>query len=215
MNEARETVLTGIRTALGRGSLSQPARVELEMRFTDPPVHPKPRIGDDLRQRFVTQLQAVAATTERVPELGRVPAAVLGYLRDHDLGNALVAAPALRSLPWPGQLEIRFGAARGLDRVSVTPCFAAVAETGTLVLLSGPESPTTLNFLPDDHIVLVDMDQLVGYPEQVWPKLRALPEGLPRTVNLISGPSKTADVEQTLQIGAHGPRRLHVILVGD
>lgn len=214
MKDQRESVMAGVRKALGRATLTPKIRAELDARVADPPVHVRPRIGEDLLKRFVTQLHAVAATTQRVADVDAVPAAVLSYLQDHDLGQALVVAPVLRSLPWPEQLELRFGVSRGLDSVSVTPCIAAVAETGTVVLLSGPESPTTLNFLPDDHIVIVNIDQLVAYAEDVWPKLRALPDGLPRTVNLISGPSKTADVEQTLQLGAHGPRRLHVLLVG-
>ena len=108
----------------------------------------------------------------------------------------------------------RAGRAESGDSVAVTPCFAAVAETGTVVLLSSPESPTSLNFLPEDHIVVADAGRLVPYMEDVWPLLRKAPDGIPRTVNLISGPSKTADVEQTIQYGAHGPRRFHVILVG-
>ena len=83
-----------------------------------------------------------------------------------------------------------------------------------MVLLSGPDSPTSLNFLPDYHVVLVRAPQLVRHIEDVWQRLRERGD-VPRTVNFITGPSKTADVEQTLQLGAHGPRSLHVIYVDD
>jgi L-lactate dehydrogenase complex protein LldG len=101
--------------------------------------------------------------------------------------------------------------------VSVTGAFAAIAETGTLMLLSGPSGPTTLNFLPDNHIVVLRASQLVGAYEEAWGRLRELygPGKLPRTVNLITGPSRTADIEQTIQLGAHGPRRLHILVVED
>ena len=91
--------------------------------------------------------------------------------------------------------------------------FGAVAETGTLAFVSGPASPTTLNFLPDNHIAVLREDDVVPNLEDVFARLRTEHPGMPRTLNLISGPSKTADVEQTIVIGAHGPRRLHVILI--
>jgi len=213
MNDTREAVLSGVRRALGRKALTPEQRAKLDAHMESPPVRVRPKLGSDLRRRFVDQLGAVAGTNRSVANADSVPGAVLAYVQEHDLGQELVAAPALQELPWPDELQVRFGASQGEDLVSVTPCFAAIAETGTLVLLSGPSSPTTLNFLPDDHIIVVRAEQLVAYAEDVWPKLRELPDGLPRTVNLISGPSKTADVEQTLQLGAHGPRRLHVIFV--
>ena len=98
--------------------------------------------------------------------------------------------------------------------VSLTPCLAAVAETGTLMLISGAQTPTTLNFLPDTHIVVVHAGQIVASYEDGWDLLRAR-GGLPRTVNFVTGPSRTGDIEQRIQLGAHGPRRLHVVLVDD
>jgi L-lactate dehydrogenase complex protein LldG len=89
-----------------------------------------------------------------------------------------------------------------------------VAETGTLVLTSGPESPTTLNFLPDTHIAVVNRSQITGRYEDVWDKIRDN-GALPRTVNMISGPSRTGDIEQTIQLGAHGPRRLHILILDE
>ena len=90
---------------------------------------------------------------------------------------------------------------------------AGIAETGNLVLLSQEQRWTSHNFLPDDHIIVLDSNLIVRHQEDIWARLRVLPDGLPRVVNLITGPSKTADVEQTVQYGAHGPRRLHVVVV--
>jgi L-lactate dehydrogenase complex protein LldG len=86
-----------------------------------------------------------------------------------------------------------------------------------VVLTSGPENPTTLNFLPDVHIVVLEAGAVAGDFETVMEELRERygVGTLPRTVNMITGPSRSADIEQTLILGAHGPRKLHVILVGN
>jgi L-lactate dehydrogenase complex protein LldG len=110
------------------------------------------------------------------------------------------------------ELKIRRGRAGADDAVSLTPCFAAIAETGTLMLVSGAQTPTTLNFLPDTHIVVVRGEQVVATYEDGWDRLR-IRGALPRLVNFITGPSRTGDIEQRIELGAHGPRRLHIIMV--
>ena len=117
-------------------------------------------------------------------------------------------------------LEIRRGRAEDADHVGVTGAFAGIAETGTLMLISGPESPTRNNFLPDTHIVVLRGAQVAASYEEAWDRLRArsgAPSGgfMPRTVNFITGPSRTGDIEQRIELGAHGPRRLHIVLVDD
>jgi L-lactate dehydrogenase complex protein LldG len=113
-------------------------------------------------------------------------------------------------------LQRLVGPSDGTDLVALSHAFAGVAETGTLVLLSGPENPTTLNFLPDTHIVMVKAEDVAGDYESVWRRLRAIysHHHMPRTVNLVTGPSRSADIEQTLILGAHGPRALHILVVG-
>jgi L-lactate dehydrogenase complex protein LldG len=143
------------------------------------------------------------------------------YLKGSNLPPKIKLAPDpdLQGLDWTrgGLLEVASGRAAASDEVSVTGAFAGIAETGTLMLLSGPSGPTTLNFLPDNHIVVLRVSQVVGAYEEAWGRLRELygPGKLPRTVNLITGPSRTADIEQTIQLGAHGPRRLHILVVED
>jgi L-lactate dehydrogenase complex protein LldG len=124
--------------------------------------------------------------------------------------------PALDAIPWQARplLQVRRGRAEPGDAVSLTPCLAAVAETGTLMLVSGAETPTTLNFLPDTHIAVVHAGQVVASYEDGWDLVRGL-GAMPRTINLVTGPSRTGDIEQRIQLGAHGPRRLHVVLVDE
>lgn len=175
--------------------------------------------GEALLALFVSQAEAVNATVARVAAESDVPAAVADYLKQANLPPKLRMAPHpdLRALPWQQRaplLKVEEGRAQPEDAVSVTPAFAGVAETGTLVLHSGPETPTTLNFLPETHVVVLRASQVVGAYEEIWDRLRRSHDGqMPRTVNMITGPSRTGDIEQRLELGAHGPRRLHVVLV--
>ena len=139
------------------------------------------------------------------------------------VGTPWVAAPdpALADIPWSHQtaLTVSEGRAEDGDEVSVTGAFAGIAETGTLMLESGPHSPTTLNFLPDPHVVVIEASAIDGTYEEAWSRLRASAgEGagaafMPRAINLITGPSRTADIEQTLLLGAHGPRRQLIVII--
>ena len=177
----------------------------------------RPRLDNEPIECFIEKLQAAAGTVRRVDTVSNVPQAISDYLAQHGLERRVVLTqqPELRELLWPEEWNIHYGPATGEDHISVCAAFAGVAETGTLMMLSGIETPTTLNFLPDDHVVLVRTTQIVPHFEDAWLKLCEQDAPMPRTVNLITGPSRTADVEQTIQLGAHGPRRLHVVLIDD
>ena len=111
-------------------------------------------------------------------------------------------------------LELRRGRAEDSDAAGITGAFVAIAETGTLMLISGADTPTRNNFLPDTHIVVLRASEVVASYEDGWDRLRAA-GAMPRTVNFITGPSRTGDIEQRMVLGAHGPRRLHIVLVDD
>lgn len=223
MSDSRERILGAVHKALGRGPLPAARAAELERRLNHPTANVVPargRLPEAERVKlFVAEAERVNASTRRLAGWDEVPSAVADFLKASRLPAVVRVAPdpALRAIPWKKEpaLTVTVGAARDGDAVSVTGAFAGVAETGTLVLLSGPESPTSLNFLPDVHIVAIPTDRILGSYEDVWARLRARsdPGALPRIVNWITGPSRTADIEQTLLLGAHGPRRLHVLLV--
>ncbi len=175
--------------------------------------------GEDRLALFKKMAEKVAATVTRAASSEAVPATVAEYLRDHNLPASARMGddPYLVGMPWQDtQIEMRHGASDGSDIVGISHAVAGVAETGTLVLTSGPDNPTTVNFLPETHIVTVRAADIAGDYETVWDTLRdRYGRGiLPRTVNLITGPSRSADIEQTILLGAHGPRRLHIIVVG-
>lgn len=170
-------------------------------------------------KQFCERMEAVNGTVQQVKTPSEIPGAIADYLRSHNLPQKIRRGsdPALEKLPWgkARSLEVGVGAARKTDEVSVSRAFAAVAESGTLVMTSGSDNPTSLNFLPENHIVVVESGRVAGSYEDAWDVVRAVyGDGeMPRTVNLISGPSRTGDIEQKIELGAHGPRRLHVIVL--
>ena len=228
---ARDDILGGIRRALKRGPVLAEREAELAERVA---AHrrnliPARAAALDHAARvdlFVAMAEEVQTTVARVASDEAVPAEVARYLAAENLPADLVMAPdpALDAIPWDARplLTIRRGRAEAGDAVSLTPCLAAIAETGTLLLVSGADTPTTLNFLPDTHIVVLRAGQVVASYEDGWDLVRTrsqdapeapLRQAWPRTINLITGPSRTGDIEQRIQLGAHGPRRLHVVLV--
>ena len=223
MSEDRRSVLESIRRGRRRGELAADARKALEARLASPAPGPIPARAqlDHKRQvdLFVAMAKEASVTVARVADAAAVPGAVAEYLARENLPAQLRLAPdpEVTGLAWHTRplLTVSSGDTRGGDAVSLTPAFAGVAETGTLALTSGATTPTTLNLLPDTHIVLLPADRVVGSYEEVWQRLRARfgAGRMPRTVNFITGPSRSADIEQTLQMGAHGPRRLHIILL--
>jgi L-lactate dehydrogenase complex protein LldG len=168
---------------------------------------------------FARMAEKTSATVVRLPNAAEVPEEVARFLRAHNLPAEVRMGEDTRldEMPWEWtQISVRRGAAEGADVTGVSHAFGGVAESGTLVLASGPENPTTINFLPENHIVAIAAGDIVGDYETAWDRLRQrYGKGLmPRTVNMITGPSRSADIEQTLLLGAHGPRRLHIVIVG-
>ncbi len=222
MNAGRDAIFGGIRTALGRGPLSDEARNAADARIAEHRRNIIPKRGQlpraDAVEEFVSMAQSLAATVARVDSLDNVPDAVAAFLAGLNLPSTVKMAPdaALQAIPWENRptLEVTTGRAEDPDLSSVTAAVAGIAETGTVMLASSESAPTTLNFLPDNHIVVLRADQVVGAYEDGWDRLRA-DGGIPRTVNFVTGPSRTGDIEQKIQLGAHGPRRLHIILVED
>jgi L-lactate dehydrogenase complex protein LldG len=219
----RDAMLGAIRRGLRRGALPADQVAMLQGRLAAHPRHLIParsRLphGEQV-DLFVRNVEKEFGTVVRVADLDAVPGAVADYLAALNLPGSLVMAPhpELQAIPWSARplLDVREGRAEGSDAVSVQHGFAGIAETGTLMFPSGPERPVTLNLLADTAVVVLRASAVVGAYEEGWDRLRAEVGGMPRNVMLVTGPSRSADIEQALELGAHGPRRLHVVLVED
>jgi L-lactate dehydrogenase complex protein LldG len=218
---ARDAMLARIRAKVSKGNdNSRRAAVEARLAAHDRNLIPTRGQGDDdHRVRVFTEMmEAVGGSVEIVHDINDVPDAVANYLRQNNLPARIRrgADPALATLPWHrGTLEVTEGRAEDADRASLTRAFAGVAESGTIIQSSGADNPTTLNFLPEAHLVVLEVAKLFASYEEAWTRLRStFGDGImPRTVNMISGPSRTADIEQTIVRPAHGPKNMHVIIV--
>jgi len=216
---ARDEILAGVRRALHVSGAETPRQAAVADRLTSSPRGVIPARGQGGVETFKQEAVRAAASLSEIAALEQVPAEIARYLRDNNLPATvrLGADPRLTALPWgETTLEIGHGPSDGSDLNGLSVAFAGIAETGTLALVSGADNPTTLNFLPDNHMVVVFRQDVVGDMERVFSRLRAVYGAgqAPRTLNFVTGPSRSADIEQTLLFGAHGPRRLHIVLVG-
>ncbi|MDN5928434.1 MAG: LUD domain-containing protein [Hyphomicrobiales bacterium] len=220
----REAILGKVRKSLGGGPNDAARMVAVEARLAKAPKGVIPERGqlDEKARRklFVAMAERVSATVRQVKSYDDVPKAVAEYLRSRNLPAAIRvgADKRLAKMPWATQkaLSIKHGASDGDDEAGVSHAFGAIAESGTLALTSGGDNPTTINFLPEHHIVVLDAKDVAGDMETVLAKVRRqFGKGeMPRTLNFITGPSRSGDIEQKLLLGAHGPRALHIIMVG-
>lgn len=221
--DAREAVLGKIRNALGArdGDTARIAAVSERISGHAKGIIPaRGQIEASARLRlFIAQAEAVDATTEILPSYAALPGAVAAYLRSFNLPAAIRMGDDARLARAPFEaepsLEVRKGPSDGKDMAGLSHADAGVAETGTLVLRSGADNPTTINFLSEYHIVVLRAADIAGDLESVWAVLRGddATGAMPRTVNLVTGPSRSGDIEQTLLLGAHGPRALHIVIV--
>ena len=225
MFSAREEILNKIKAGLDPLQSRARREISVEARLSSPSKHVVPKRAQLNRAKlillFEQMAEEVAATTSRVSSIDELPGSIIDYLNQYNLPSRIKTDtnPLLNRVDWAKHptLEVKYGKAEDCDQISVTVAFAGVAETGTAVLTSGPNNPTTLNFLPENHIIILPVSRLFGTYEETWSQLQAemgdIEKTLPRTVNWITGPSRTGDIEQTIQLGIHGPKRLHVILV--
>ena len=216
--------MASIRRSLGVTGREAPRRTAVANRIEAAPRGVIPERGQQDRDGrialFKQRAEAAAATVTVLDAGAAVPGEVARFLRDINAPAAIRIGEdrRLAAMPWAEtSLTVEAGRSHGADLNAVSFAFGGVAESGTLALVSGTDNPTTLNFLPDNHVVVVSGDDVAGDYETVLARLhdRFGSSGMPRTLNFITGPSRSGDIEQTLILGAHGPRRLHIVVVRD
>jgi L-lactate dehydrogenase complex protein LldG len=222
MSTSRDDILNRLAAVAGHSASETALKYsgEKSAENKDPEIfHPIPARArgeqGELVARFVDMALLAGATVARVATAADVPAEVAALMAREQLGDELVMAPddGLALMPWAGRprLVIRRGAAQPSDTVAVTPALAGIAETGTLLVYSGAARPNGLHFLVETHIAVLAASDIVGGYEDGWARLADAP--LPRAVTFITGPSRTADIERTPQIGVHGPKKLHIVVI--
>ena len=223
---ARDAILGRLGRALGAGDDDREARVaavsDWRAQRDQGDGAPRParaRMPDGERlPQFIAESTRNGATVVTIDRLQELPDAVAEYVRSSNAGGPVRIAPHpdLEALDWTaGPGEIRYGAATPDDAVSVAVAAAGAAETGSIAFVAGPETPATLHVLPMHHVSVIYASRIDGGYEDAVARARAVNGGMPRILNVITGPSRTADIEQTLLMGAHGPQAEVVVIVGD
>ena len=215
LSSPRDRILTKVRSALGRNGPLPDARIaELRAHLERRQTGPRPKSDWDPVERFRARALALKSTVDEVETPASVPQAVARYLLANKLPMNDVVWPELAAMDWTSAvIRVEARKAQGGDLVGITGSFCAIAETGTMLLLSGEPTPASTSLLPETHIAIVPAARIVKGMEDALSLVRAERGVLPRSTNFVSGPSRTADIEQTLVLGAHGPYRVHIVLV--
>ncbi len=174
------------------------------------------KVQSDPNIEFVARAEAADGVVYELAAVDDLPAKMQSLYSRNGETVPLHIAPgsSLRELPWGSAPKlILHDTAPGSEAVALSAADFAIAETGTLVFLSGTARPSSWHFLPGVECVLVRRTIIVPALEDLFAKLAG--ETLPATLNLVTGPSRTADIEQTIERGAHGPRALHIFLTAN
>lgn len=218
--DPRAAILGRVREGLSRRTALSDARARDEMaaRGANPPAHPIPARAclapAPRRDLFIRMAEAAKATVTPLGTAMAWPEALGQFLEEHALGRDLFSTrdPLLLALPWAAAgISLRHGRADGQDRVSAALAFGGVAETGSLLFIASPESPMTAHLLCDTHLVLLPESRIFGTMEDALKDLREC-QALPASAMFVTGPSRTADIEQQMQLGAHGAKALRIYL---
>jgi len=242
MTGSRDTVLALVRQALGKTGADPAAMADAQAYLDAHARGPAPVLDANRILRFIRRAGDMESTVARVSRRDEIPAAVAAYLDTLELAPSLAAPLSSepnsqlisqlssqlssqkwhRGVCWPEFADLDWAQAGlivearptvGDDRLGITGVFCAIAETGTLVVLSGADTPTATTLLPDTHVAIVSTSRIVDTMEDAFALIRTERGSVPRAINMISGPSRTGDIEQTIVLGAHGPFRVHILVV--
>jgi L-lactate dehydrogenase complex protein LldG len=220
----RETFLGRIRASLKHDATRAPA--------TPPPAVNESlarltRRDEDLIEIFMKRATSVGMKPQKIQadELARK---VHALIAEHEAKRVVVAAGTIpQALPLKEYLRrkelevIDWAATPGLEalygaEVAITDVYAAIAETGTIVCISDPGHSRGLTLVPPVHIALVRKSDLIPDMIDFWGRFKGTdPKSLPASIAMITGPSKSADIEGILVTGVHGPGVVHILVIED
>jgi L-lactate dehydrogenase complex protein LldG len=213
---ARDNILARIREKSGRSGV--PSEIEMAAVRTHIGRHargPLPSIAmQDPVTHFIAECARLKSTTAELDGVEALPAEVARYVAANALTMRCVGWHEFAALDWSGPgITFDDRPACGDDLIGLTGSFCGIGETGTLLLLGAASTPKSTALLPETHICVVRKSRIVATMEDSFALMRSEIGEPPRSTFFVSGPSRTADIEQTLVIGAHGPYRVHVILI--
>ena len=168
-----------------------------------------PTAASDLAATFAERAAAIHAEVRILGSAADIPAAIAEILRGKNLPAEIHVAPNTEA-PDLGSLAIK-RTPPGPDDAALTTAPFAIAETGTLAYPASAANPASWHFRPGLEIAVLKVSDIVPHMENVIARIKA--KGLPHTINFVSGPSRTGDIEQTLELGAHGPKALAILIV--
>jgi L-lactate dehydrogenase complex protein LldG len=213
---ARDNILARIRANSGRAGTTPATEIDVARAVIRARSRgPLPGFArHDPVQHFIEECARLKSSLAEVAKVGDVPEEVARYIAEQYLQPALVGWEEFAGLDWASAgLDFAARPANASDLIGLTGCFCAIGETGTVLLLGARATPKVTALLPETHICVVRKSRMVANMEDSFQLLREEFGEPPRATFFVSGPSRTADIEQTIVIGAHGPYRVHVILV--
>lgn len=218
-DDARSDILDRIKAAVGAGR--EPGDAAERARTLEGRVTASREIGvratmpEDLVTRFRARAEANLITVHALASPADIPAAVAKILAQSNMAPDISVAPSLRDLAWPATMAVQSAKARITEKLTVSRAAAGIAETGTAVMCSGNDAPSSLTFAPEVNVVVVDEADIVAYLEDGLARVKTRYATWPRTVNYVSGPSRTADVAGIVVRPAHGPKSVHLLLISE
>jgi len=214
---ARELILARLRRALNAPRADATAITAEAAALLPDAREMQPKFdGQSNRERFMEKVtsERLTGTVDAAADMAAAVGCVRNYLMRSNLPLRIAMPPmdTLKTLDW-GDIAVH-GDIAADEAVSIGLADYAIAETGSVVFTSRPDSPTLYNYLPLHHIILVEADKILRYMEDFWAIVRADGNVHPRNINFITGTSGTADIEAKNVRGAHGPRFMHVVIIG-
>ena len=213
---ARENILARIRANSGKGGTTSAAEIDVARAVIRARTRgPLPGFGKhEPVQHFIDECDRLKTTLAEVASPSEVPREVARYIAQQSLLPKVVGWNEFADFDWAAaHIGYESRPANGADLIGLTGCFCAIGETGTLLLLGTRVTPKVTALLPETHLCVVKKSRIVPTMEDAFQLMRDEFGEPPRATFFVSGPSRTADIEQTIVIGAHGPYRVHVILI--
>jgi L-lactate dehydrogenase complex protein LldG len=196
---AREDILSAIRDQRVRNA-PRPA-----------PYHPPPQ--DDLVAAFITRASLANAEVRVLKNEEDIPQAVAELLRSKNLPAVLHVPAGVEPLPWGNAAGLTVESTPpGPDDAALASAPFGIAETGTVAYPAAAGAPASWHFRAGLEIAILHAGNIVPHLETAIARLKTSGD-LPHTVNLVTGPSRTGDIEQTLELGAHGPKALAIFVI--